>query len=85
MSQQHISTPRPPSAQLTSISRSVEMSYSRYRSSVNETGIIGTQGSKSLCEVSGLGVFSLPRGVGKAIVEASPIWGRVFLKKTVMW
>ena len=37
----------------------VEMSYSRYRSSVNETGIIGTQGSKSLCEVSGLGCFVL--------------------------
>ena len=33
----------------------VEMSYSRYRSSVNETGIIGTQGSNSLCEVSDSG------------------------------
>ena len=31
------------------------MSYSRYRSSVNETGIIGTQESKSLCEVSDSG------------------------------
>ena len=35
----------------------VEMSYSRYRSSVNETGIIGTQGSKSLCEVSAKDFF----------------------------
>ena len=35
----------------------VEMSYSRYRSSVNETGIIGTQGSNSLCEVSDSGGF----------------------------
>ena len=33
------------------------MSYSRYRSSVNETGIIRTQGSKSLCEVSDSGGF----------------------------
>ena len=45
----------------------VEMSYSRYRSSVNETGIIGTQGSNSLCEVSDSGfifvfvVFTLGR------------------------
>ena len=35
------------------------MSYSRYRSLVNETGIIGTQGSNSLCEVSDSGGFFL--------------------------
>ena len=40
----------------------VEMSYSRYRSSVNETGIIGTQGSNSLCEVRDSGFLPASQG-----------------------